>query len=66
VYHRVYHPAFKDKVPYVLAVIELDEGPRIVSNVVGIPADEVRCEMPVKVVYEEVRDGYLIPKFRPR
>jgi uncharacterized OB-fold protein len=53
-------------VPYVLAVIELDEGPRIVSNVVGIPADEVRCEMPVKVVYEEVRDGYLIPKFRPR
>jgi uncharacterized OB-fold protein len=65
VYHRVYHPAFKDKVPYVLAVIELDEGPRIVSNVVEIPVDQVRCEMPVEVVYEEVRDGYLIPKFKP-
>lgn len=63
VYHRVYHPAFKDKVPYVLAVIELDEGPRLVSNVVGMPIAEVRCEMPVRVVYEEVRDGYLIPKF---
>lgn len=66
VYHRVYHPAFKDKVPYVVAVIELEEGPRIISNVVGIPNDEVQCEMPVTVVYEEVRDGYLIPKFTRR
>ena len=65
VYHRVYHPAFKDKVPYVLAVIALDEGPRMVSNVVGIPTGDVRCEMPVRVVYEEVRDGFLIPKFEP-
>lgn len=66
VYHRVYHPAFKDKVPYVLAVIDLEEGPRIISNVVGIPPADVVCELPVTVVYEEVRDGYLIPKFTPR
>ena len=66
VYHRLYHPAFKEKLPYVVAVIALDEGPRIISNVVGIPADEVRCELPVQVTYEEVRDGYLIPKFVPR
>lgn len=66
VYYRVYHPAFADKVPYVVAVIALEEGPRIVSNVVGIPVDDVECEMPVSVVYEEVRDGYLIPKFAPR
>jgi len=65
VYHRVYHPAFKDKVPYVVAVIALEEGPRIISNVVGIAVDDVRCEMPVTVLYEEARDGYLIPKFRP-
>lgn len=66
VYHRVYHPAFKDKVPYVLAIVELEEGPRIASNIVGIPPADVTCEMPVTVVYEEVRDGYLIPKFTPR
>lgn len=66
VYHRVYHPAFKDKVPYVLAVIALEEGPRIASNVIGIPPSEVVCELPVQVVYEEVRDGFLIPKFTPR
>ena len=66
VYHRVYHPAFKDKVPYVVAVVELDEGPRIISNVVGIAVGDVTCEMPVAVMYEEARDGYLIPKFTPR
>jgi uncharacterized OB-fold protein len=63
VYHRVYHPAFKDKVPYVVGVVALEEGPRIISNIVGIPASNVTCDMPVKVVFEEVRDGYLIPKF---
>jgi uncharacterized OB-fold protein len=66
VYHRVYHPAFADKVPYVVAVVELEEGPRIISNVVGMPVEDVQCEMPVTVVYEEVRDGYLIPKFTRR
>ena len=48
VYHRVYHPAFKDKVPYVVAVVELDEGPRIISNVVDLPIADVTCEMPVR------------------
>jgi hypothetical protein len=65
VYHRVYHPAFKEKVPYVVAVVELEEGPRIISNIVGVPLAEVTCDMPVAVMYDEVRDGYLIPKFTP-
>src|SRR5262249_46814503 len=43
VYHRVYHPAFKDRVPYVVAVIELDEGPRMLANVVGCAVEDVRC-----------------------
>ena len=63
VYHRVYHPAFKDKVPYVVAVVELEEGPRIISNIVGMPIADVSCDMPVTLVYDEVRNGYLIPKF---
>jgi uncharacterized OB-fold protein len=66
VYHRVFHPAFADKVPYVVAVVELDEGPRLISNIVNIPIPDVTCEMPVSVVYDEVRDGYFIPKFEPR
>jgi uncharacterized OB-fold protein len=66
VYHRVYHPAFADKVPYVVAVVDLEEGPRIISNIVGMPIAEVTCDLPVTVVYEDVRDGYLIPKFTRR
>jgi uncharacterized OB-fold protein len=65
VYHRVYHPAFKDKVPYVVAVIALEEGPRLISGIVGIPPSDVRCDMPVEVRFEEVRDGIRIPKFAP-
>lgn len=65
VMHRVYHPAFKDKVPYVVAVIALDEGPRLISNVVGIAVDDVRCDMPVQVVFDEVQPGIRIPKFAP-
>lgn len=65
VFHRVYHPAFADKVPYVVAVIALDEGPRIISGVVGIPPSEVACDMPVRVVFEDVRDGVKLPKFTP-
>jgi len=35
------HPAWRGQVPYVLALIELDEGPRVMSNVVGVPVEEV-------------------------
>ena len=66
VYRRAWRAAFRDRLPYVVAVIQLEEGPRIVSNVVGTPVEEVECEMPVAVVFEEVRDGYLIPKFQRR
>lgn len=65
VYDRVYHPAFEAEVPYVVALIELLEGPRLISNVVGIPPEEVRCEMPVTVVFDDVAEGVSIPKFRP-
>ena len=66
VYRRAYRSAFADRLPYVLAVIELDEGPRIPSNVVDVPVDDVVCDMPVEVRFDEVRDGYLIPKFTRR
>ena len=66
IYDRVYHPSFAEDVPYVVALIELEEGPRIVSNVIGIAPDDVRCEMPVEVWFDDVADGVAVPKFRPR
>ncbi len=65
VYHRVYHPAFAQEVPYAVAVIELDEGPRMISNVIGIAPDKLACDMRVEVVFEPVSDTITLPKFRP-
>ena len=64
-FHRVYHPAFEQEVPYVVALVELEEGPRLLTNIVGVPPDKVACEMPVKVVFDDVGDGVAVPKFTP-
>jgi uncharacterized OB-fold protein len=65
VYHRVYHPGFANEVPYTVALVELDEGPRMISNIVGIAPDQVACEMPVEVVYEDIEGIATLPKFTP-
>ena len=65
VFHRVYHPGFAGEVPYVVAVVELEEGPRLTSNVVGCEARAVRSGMPVEVVFEDVTEAVTLPKFRP-
>jgi uncharacterized OB-fold protein len=64
-FHRVYHPAFAGEVPYAVALVELDEGPRLLSNIVGVKPDAVACEMPVRVVFDDVATGVSIPKFTP-
>ena len=64
-YDRVYHPSFAEEVPYVVALVELDEGPRMISNIVGIPPQDVRCDMPVTVVFDDVAEGVTVPKFKP-
>jgi uncharacterized OB-fold protein len=65
VIHRVYDAAFADRVPYVVAVIELEEGQRILSNVIGIPPDQVRCDMAVRVTFDDRRGDVVIPQFAP-
>jgi uncharacterized OB-fold protein len=62
VFHRVYHPAFESDVPYVVAIVELDEGPRLLTNIVGTPPEDVRCDMRVRVIFEDFND-YTLPKF---
>lgn len=64
VYHRAYHPAFRSRLPYVVAVIELSEGPRLVSNVIGIAPAEIRVDMPVRLDFED-EGGVMLPVFRP-
>ncbi|MEO8694821.1 MAG: OB-fold domain-containing protein [Acidimicrobiales bacterium] len=66
VYHHAYDRAFVDRLPYVIAVITLDEGPFFHSDIVDCDPSAVFVEMPVEVVYERLDDAWTIPHFRPR
>ncbi|MFY9585990.1 MAG: OB-fold domain-containing protein [Actinomycetota bacterium] len=64
------HPTFSAQVPYVIADIELDEGPIMTSNVTDVPVEEVFIGMPVAVWFDnEMEDAFhtklRLPKFRP-
>lgn len=59
------HEGFSAEVPYVYAIIELDEGVRLISNVVGIEPDKVEIGMKVKAVFEDATEEIAIPKFEP-
>lgn len=63
---RLFHAGFADAVPYVVALIELEEqeGLRILTNLVDVDAAEVRVGMPVEVTFEE-RGEVVLPQFRP-
>ncbi|TMA99719.1 MAG: OB-fold domain-containing protein, partial [Deltaproteobacteria bacterium] len=56
---------FREELPYVLAIVELDEGVRMMTNVVGCAPDAVRIGMPVQVVFEDVTAEITLAKFRP-
>jgi len=65
VFHQVYHKGFEKDVPYVTAIVELNEGPRLLTNMVGCRPDELRCDMPVEVAWEDIPGGFSLPKFKP-
>ena len=50
--------------PYVLAIVELDEGPRMTSNIVA-PPEKVRVDMPVEVFFDDVTPDRTLVKFKP-
>jgi uncharacterized protein len=60
--HRPYWDRYKDKVPYSVCLIRLEEGPLLVSNLVG-EVQTLSIGMPVEVVFEKQADGNILPKF---
>ncbi len=62
-----YHPFFFDKVPYALAVVELTEQTalKMVTNIVGVPYEQLRIGMALQVVFREVAPGLTLPLFQP-
>jgi uncharacterized OB-fold protein len=63
VIHRNGSPGFDVEVPYVFAIVELEEGPRMTANVIGIDPEEVVVDMPVQVTFTKVSDEIAIPQF---
>jgi uncharacterized protein len=57
--------AFIADVPYVVAVIRLEEGVQMLSNIVDCDAAELRCDMDVVVTFERLSENFVLPKFRP-
>ncbi len=63
VMHQRYFKEFEGDIPYTVALIELAEGPMMMSTVVGVPSDRIRCDMPVRVVFEDATELMAVPKF---
>jgi uncharacterized OB-fold protein len=66
--HQSLNRAFKIPPPFVLAMVQLDEGPRIMSNLVNIAPDPkvVKCDMLVEAVFVRLTDDVTLPLFQPR
>lgn len=65
IHYRAFDPAFKDDIPYIYALIELDEGPMFGTNIIGCKPEDVQVGAPVEIVFEDYVDGgYTLPKAR--
>lgn len=63
--HQNQAPGFRDALPYVLAYVELEEGVRMLTNIVDCPPESVRIGMPVEVVFEDATPAVTLAKFKP-
>jgi uncharacterized OB-fold protein len=65
VVHRPPSVAFQEDIPYIVALIELDEGVMMMSTIIDIKPENVRVEMPVEVIFEDISPAISLPRFRP-
>jgi uncharacterized OB-fold protein len=65
IFHRLYFPAFERDLPYNVALVRLDEGPRMYTNLVGIRNEDIAIGMRVRARFEAVTDEVTLVKFEP-
>lgn len=65
VYHVAFDPAFREDLPYIVVLVALEEGPHLLTNLVGCDPEKVSCDMAVEVVWDDVTDTVTLPRFRP-
>jgi len=56
---------FLSDMPYVVAIVRLEEGVQMLTNIVGCDPEEIRCDMPVEVTFEKLNEEFTLPKFTP-
>ena len=64
VFHKPWFPSFADAIPYNVIQVELEEGPRLTANLVGVPNGEIRIGMDVEVVFDDVTPDTTLPRFQ--
>jgi hypothetical protein len=62
-FHRAYWDGFAEDLPYCVCLVQLDEGPMLYSNLVGVTERTELVGKPVKAVFEQVTDTITLPKF---
>jgi len=63
-FHKAYWPGFANDLPYVVVQVELDEGPRYLSNLIEVEGRDITAGMAVEVVFDDVTERVTLPKFR--
>jgi uncharacterized protein len=66
IYHKAWAPWLADRVPYAVVQVELPEGPRLTTNLIGVEPSEVRIGMPVRVCFEPITEEVTLVQFQPR
>ncbi len=59
-------PPFPERVPYVAAIVDLEEGPRAMTNIVDTEFEEIEIGMPLEVDFRAISEDFTIPVFRAR
>jgi uncharacterized OB-fold protein len=65
VMHQVYIRGFADDVPYIVAYVELEEGPHMISTVIDVDRSKLACDQLLEVAFKQVSDDVWLPVFRP-
>ncbi len=63
--HYIYDKWYTDKVPYIVAVIELAEGPHMMGNVTGYKHEDIKVGSPVEVYFDDANEEFSLPTWRP-
>lgn len=61
---QMYYRGFAEERPYIVAYVELEEGPRLMSTIVDVEGSDLCCDMPLEVTFDDVTDEVTLPKFR--